>query len=210
LTLSIDYEKIQKNEVIMMEDDAFERLKEFMDNLPAGTVAQEMRGELIPLLMECWHRFSGSDEGSMAAYKLERLEYLYWDPPLITFIIERHGGMAMGSSRAELQGWEVNLNNRVAKYWKEGYRQIFPRNPPLDVKPIADELSRLIIAGERDDRLQWSTTGRVKILSGKIILSFQTPKQTIEGRRKRLIKALEKRLNPRGWKRHRAWWEKAN
>jgi hypothetical protein len=113
----------------------------------------------------------------------------------------------MGSSRAEIQGWEVNLDNRVAKCWKEGYRQISPRDAPLDLKPIADELSRLIVDRKQDDRLQWSADGRVRILSAKFIPS-SSPKQVIEGRRKRLIKALEERLAPQGWKRHRSWWGK--
>jgi hypothetical protein len=98
-----------------MEDDAFERLKKFMDKIPAGNVTQEMQRELILLLAECWHIFKGSDEGSMVAYKLERMEDPFWQPPKLRFFIERHGGMVMRSSGAEIQGWEVVLDNRVAR-----------------------------------------------------------------------------------------------
>lgn len=207
-TLGVYYDRIQGNKVSTMEDDTFERLKIFMAKLPVGFVTPEMQDELTLHLMECWHMFSGSDEDAMAAYKLKRMENPSWNPPILDFDIERHGATAMGSTKAEIQGWQVDFNMRAAKSEKMGYRQIYPRDAALDVKPIADELSRLVVTGARDDRLQWSAAGCVRILSGKIIPSVLSPKQTVEGRRNRLVKALEERLTLQGWERRGSWWKK--
>jgi len=75
----------------------------------------------------------------------------------------------------------------------------------FDVKPIADELSKLIISGSRDERLQWSSDGRVRILTGKILPA--SVKQTLEGRRRRFLRAMEERLGPHGWSRRSSWWQ---
>jgi len=83
---------------------------------------------------------------------------------------------------------------------------ISPREAKLDVNPIADEIAKLIISGSQDDRLQWSTTGRVRILTGIFINADN--KRTLEGRRKRFLKAMEERLAPHGWSRRGTWWKR--
>jgi hypothetical protein len=40
---------------------------------------------------------------------LNRMEKPIWNPPILTFRIERHGAAALGSSRAEVQEWTVDL-----------------------------------------------------------------------------------------------------
>ena len=77
----------------------------------------------------------------------------------------------------------------------------------VDVKPLADEIAMLIISGDDDERLQRLADGRVQILAGRIFPPGSTVKQTVEGRRKRLNKALEERLSPHGWLRTRSWWQ---
>ena len=111
----------------------------------------------------------------------------------------------------EFKNWRMKLVeigeevlHEMEQHGAAGYRQVCPREAPMDVNPIADELAKLIINGGKDERLQWSANGHVRVLTGKIILaSF---KQTLEGRRKRFMAALEQRLVPHGWTRRGSWW----
>ena len=58
--------------------------------------------KLERLLSEVWDDLGGSDCG-MAGHKLiGRMEHVEWNPPVLTFTIERHGGTVLGSTRAEL------------------------------------------------------------------------------------------------------------
>ena len=147
--------------------------------------------------------------GDIDAYKLERMENPCWDPPNLSFTIERHGGMARGSTRAEIQHWNVDIERREVECQEIGYRQVIDRQAPVDVKPIADELSKLIMSSSSDERLKWSADGRVQVLSGKIFPADKASKQTVVGRRKRLLKALEELLAPHSWQRRGSWWEHA-
>ena len=144
----------------------------------------------------------------MEAYKLQRMEDPWWKPPILTFTIVRHGGTSLGSTRVELQEWDVYFDRLVAECQIIGYRQLYPRQAPLDVKPIADELVKLILSGSRDERFQWSADGRLRIRTGRILSSGSIPQRTLEGRRKHFNKALEERLAPYGWQRQGSWWEK--
>ena len=116
-----------------------------------------------------------------------------------SFRIERHGGTVKGSSRAELQRWTSNLDTQRATVVKNGYRSVRPMQPRLDVAPLADEISRLIVEHKKDLRLKWSNENEVKILIGKIIPEDSAVKQTVAGRRKRFRKCLKERLAPHGW-----------
>ena len=78
------------------------------------------------------------------------MEYVEWNPPKLGFIIEKHGGTVMGSSRAELQDWSIDVEGKIAYCSVSGYRQIYPRNPPFNVNPIADEIRDLILNREQD------------------------------------------------------------
>lgn len=158
-----------------MEETEYQRLREFLAKLSPGQVPSEMQPELVQLVEDCWDMFSGSREKGMEAYKLQRMEDPEWYPPTLAFAIERHRGMTYGSSRAELQTWYMDIDRKMAECTATGYRQTYPRAPSVDVKAIADELLELITKGSRDERLQWSDSGRVRVLSGKI---FQrTPHQ---------------------------------
>ena len=60
----------------------------------------------------------------MAGHKLiGRMENVEWHPPILTFLIERHGGTVLGSARAELQRWTVDLDRRTATCERVGHRQ---------------------------------------------------------------------------------------
>lgn len=191
-----------------MEEARFQRLRQFLTELSPGPVPAETEPELVQLLEDCWGMFSGSTEEAMEAYKLSRMEEPEWNTPVLAFITTRHGGTALGSTRAEKQCWYVDLDRLEAERQVIGYRQLYPRQAPSYVEPIADELAKLIISGSQDERLQWSSAGRLQIHTGKILLSDISPKRTLEGRRKRFNKALEERLTPYGWRRYGSWWER--
>lgn len=71
----------------------------------------------------------------MEAYKLlGRMEQVRWEPPVLSFIVERHGETVNGSTRAELQHWEVAVENRTARIVKTGQRQLKPMAPDRQVE----------------------------------------------------------------------------
>jgi hypothetical protein len=172
-------------------------LREYLGRLPSGPV--DNPGDLVPLLAEIWHLFTGSDAEAMEPRKLARMERVRWDPPVLEFVVERHGGTARGSSRAALQGWSVDLERMTASCAKVGSRQCRPMQPALKVEPIADELVRLVIAGRQDPRLRWRPDGTVRVWVTKILPAGSAAKETLAGRRKRLRVALVERLATDGW-----------
>ncbi len=48
--------------------------------------------------------------------------------------------MQFGSSRAELQYWNINLDEGTALCGQGGYRQIIPQDPTWKAEPVAEEL----------------------------------------------------------------------
>jgi len=115
-----------------------EHLLTYLKQTPEGEIADT--AELEELLAGCWEKFDG-DYGGMEPHKLlGRMENVLWRPPILEFVIERHGGTVMGSSRAELQYWAVDLEHKSVTTYVEGYQQISPRAAPLDVKSIAEEI----------------------------------------------------------------------
>lgn len=191
-----------------MEDICLQRFRQFMVNIPNGDVSADNRSELVGLLANCWDRFTGSDMERMRANKLARMEDIAWHSPSLSFSIERHGGTVLGSTRATLQRWVVDLDQGVAECHVEGYRQIYPRSASVDVEPIADELVKLIVKGKQDERLQWTKGGNLRVLSGRIFPDSSAPRETLEGRRGRLGGAISKRLLPLGWQSNCGWWSR--
>lgn len=133
----------------------------------------------------------------MEAYKLGRAEDLAWSDPILTFAIERHGGMAHGSTRAELQIWRVDLDAGTAEVTGGRYRQLHPTAPRLDVRPIAEEIVALVESNADDPRIRRKGTEVHPVLSK--FLPPGGPKQTREGRMKRLRAALEPLMREKGW-----------
>jgi hypothetical protein len=69
---------------------------------------------LADFLAAAWEQLNGFDAEGMAAEKLDRIEQVEWNPPRLTFVIERHGGTVMGSTRAELHGWSIDIDRGTA------------------------------------------------------------------------------------------------
>ena len=131
----------------------------------------------------------------MAHYKLDRMENVRWDPPTLAFEVERHGAAAMGSTRAERQQWTLDMDTLTAQHGSVGRRQIRPSQRRLDVRPLAEEVSQLIIQRSEDLRLRWNDDGSVRVLVGEILPKDSAVKQALRGRRKRFWAQLDELLD---------------
>jgi hypothetical protein len=111
----------------------------------------------------------------------------------------------------DLEGWLDDSNEELIKIWSsrkehsvsrsrdEEERRTRPRQPALDVKPLAREVADLIENRISNERLKWRK-GEARVQIGKIIPSEHQPKETLTGRRRRFRKALSEELEPRGWR----------
>ena len=174
------------------------RLIGFLETIPQGPITDTT--ELEPLLAACWPELHGDHSGMEGRKLLGRMEDVAWNPPLLSFTIERHGGTVQGSTRAELQRWTVDVDHGTATCKSGGLRQLHRRQPSLDVDAVAVEIAALIVDRQQDDRLRWDGDGLVRVLIGKVIPSGSAVKQTLEGRRRRLRAALQVILAAKGWK----------
>jgi hypothetical protein len=94
----------------------------------------------------------------------------------------------------------LNIDQHTAVYNKIGYRQIYPRQSPIDVNSLAQKILPLVIERKDDEKLKWYPgKNKVRILIGKIIPDDSAVEATLIGRRKRFRKALKKLLDEEGW-----------
>ena len=182
----------------------FAALRRYLDALGPGPI--EDADALLEFLEPVWPSLAGADAGKMETWKLDRIEEAEWWPPLLSFVIERHGSLALGATRAELTEWVVDLELRSASVAKGRHRQLRAMAPRLKVEPIAAELVRLIVDGHDDRRLSWSIDRtRVRVLISEIVPS-NGYRQTVAGRRKRLAVSLGPSLAEAGWSPGLAAW----
>ena len=169
---------------------------------PPGPLPETTQRELETSLSSCWGLLDGSSAGGMEGYKLRgRTEEMAWNPSMLRFQIERHGAVVNGSARAELQGWEIDLQRRTATLVSSGRRQNRPTAARVDLSAIAAEIASIVNQG-RDDARIVRRDMTVRILTGDIIPS--TNSQTTAGRRRRFSLGLERLVRPQGWRRKRA------
>lgn len=128
-----------------------------------------------------------------------RMEQVVWEPPVLSFAIERQGATVKGSSRATLQEWTVDLDKMTVRCAEGRYRQVHARQPRLDVQQLAEEVANLIVQHQQDERLRWYEDGRVRVLVGKVLPDGSAVAQTLAGRRKGFRAALRERLAVEGW-----------
>lgn len=157
------------------------------------------RAGLVARLIPVWPDLEGANDWAMEPRKLSRMENPEWLPPVLTFVVERHGGTENGSSRADLRTWTVNLDAATAISATTGRRQLRPQAARLDVGPIVDEVMRLVVDGLDDPRLKWSADhGTVRIAVGQFIPATGS-QQTVAGRRKRFGAKLRSAMAEAGW-----------
>jgi hypothetical protein len=171
------------------------KLKRLLRNVLPGPIEN---AEVEGLLIDCWGLLGGSTQESTTAEKLwGRIENLRWEPPHILFQIERHGGTVMGSSRAEIHDWAVNLDTEEAHCSTGRYRQLHPPDRALNVGPLVERVVEAMRLGKACPDLKWLTADTVRINIGHVIpATFQ---KTTEGRRRRFKQKLEPRLAQLGW-----------
>ena len=168
-----------------------EALRVFLRALPVGPVED---AGLVDVLAAAWD-WLDRDDRSMEAFKLDRLEAPRWDGSVLTFSVERHGGTVLGSTRAEVQHWEIDPGAASARLTGRTHRQLYAMAPRLDVRPLATEVAALILAGAEDDRLKWSADRSVATVRiGKVIPAESAARQTVTGRHRRFRAALDHEL----------------
>ena len=159
-------------------------------------------------LRQAWDYLEGGSDGGMEAYKLHlRTRNMTWDPPILSFDIERHGAIvAGGSGYAEIQTWDVDIDKGTASIVNTRNRRVLPMQPRFDTEALAKELAEVITSHREDPRIRWSKDGtRVQVRFGAALPAAS--QQTSEGRRKRLNKTLSERLESLRWTRRAGgWW----
>jgi hypothetical protein len=174
-------------------------LRSYLATIPPGPIADTTT--LERLLAACWDQFTG-DDGGMESYKLlNRMEGVAWTPPKVTFAIERHGGTVLGSSRAEMQHWEVDLATKTAILAGTGHRQLYPMDERIYIKPLVDRILAAIRSGSENELVSRHDDGRVFLNTTRIFPKGSAVKMTLEGRRKRLRGAVAGVLLKEGWER---------
>lgn len=180
-----------------------QQLLKYLGSINQGELSEP--AELESPLAACWHQFRGTDAAAMGGYKLlGRIEEACWMQPILRLVIERHGGAALGSTRAELQEWMLNINERTATCQIVGHRQVQPKQANLDVGPLAEQITELISNQKPDHRLRWKADGTVQVLIVNILPANSALKQTLEGRRRMFRKKLGGLLNGKGWQQLKA------
>lgn len=183
-----------------MLEISFAQLRQYLNSIPSGAAPDV--GEVERLLVRAWDAFHfEGDETGMAGHKLRgRMEDVRWNPPFLSFSIERHGATVLGSTRAELHDWRINVEQvRAAVVVRQSFRQVSRPRPPLYVEGMVDEVASLIVAGKHDQRLRWREDGSVQVLIGKLLPKHSAVRETLAGRRKRFARALRERLAACGW-----------
>jgi hypothetical protein len=181
-----------------------EKLRElvsFLTGLPPGDVSDTKALEAI--LARCWHCLTGGEIGGMAGDTLVgRMEQVSWQPPVLSFVIERHGAPALGSTRAELQYWEVDLEKQIAMLTGTCLRQTRPPQRSIrraQMESLAEQIASLLEDRMDDDRVKWNADGTVHVLVSRVFPRHSAVKATLEGRRHRFAEILETVLATRGW-----------
>ena len=111
-----------------MEREAIESLRKHLEGKSPGPIGDTK--ELVSLLGLAWAEFDGFDAEGMDSRKLRRMEDPNWDPPRLTFTIERHGAIVVGgSSRTGLQMWSVDLESATCAWWTPAVGRYARRHP---------------------------------------------------------------------------------
>jgi hypothetical protein len=188
-----------------MKESTLQTLLNELKDTPPGPIDATAYDKIINLLAACWGGLKGANDTSMEPWKLDRAEDLSWNPPCLTFTVERHGATMLGSSRAELQTWSVDLQLGAARCWSGRYRQLSPTASRLDVKPIAARVREAVQQGPaascalvKDGIVVWNGNNQLSIKHGALIPGGGY-EQTVAGRRRRFRNELERLMKDIGW-----------
>lgn len=153
-------------------------------------------------LSECWTQLEGSSQERTTPQKLSRrTENMNWCPPILTFMIERHGGTVNGSTRADLHTWQINLESMTARIVRSSSRQIEPTLSPLDVKPLIERIIQAVASNTDADGIRWAQGRKQVNIKASHFIPDNCCAQTLAGRRKRFRTCLDERMKNLGWNR---------
>lgn len=184
-------------------NEATRDLREFLDSMGEGCV-EEQRSEVLSRLDNCWDQISGSKAERTSSDKLHRAEDLQWKKPILSFVLERHGKIRYGSSRASEHRWSVDVDAGTASVDTSSDRNLVPNAPKFtkeQASEIAKEVAEQIISGAKDGRFRIKGNGHA-VVTLKACLGNLAGRneQTASGRRKRMKTALIEQMAQRGWK----------
>lgn len=167
---------------------------------PDMPIEGSVKNTILGLLGECWESLSGSSDQHTKFDKIYRAENLTWEPPILSFVLERHGSTVNGSSRAELHYWKVNVSNGSADIAKIGRRQLTPMDKRMNIDAVAQETAKLIQSKADHESLKWIESGvHVVVQIGMVIPT--TNQQTTASRRSRYRYRLNSIMRSLGWTR---------
>lgn len=193
-----------------MGDDLAD-LRQILTTVAPGPVSNTDFDRVVNALRWCWDSLSGAREAAMAEHKIDRAEDLRWAPPVLTFEIERHGGTVLGSTRAEIQRWDIDIEAGTATFDDTGYRQIRPTSKRWYPKDDAVKISAAILEDRSEPFLAWrSDRSAVRVLTREVLPDPGGPKETRAGRTRRLYAALAEHLEPHGWHRVGQSWRRTD
>lgn len=179
--------------------NAWKRLVEWLEDRENGAIEGEDLMELLSLLQEAWPEIEGADEEKTEAWKLSRAEDVTWQSPELGFTLERHGATVLGSSRAQLHTWAVNIETKRAGHEVTGYRQLRPRSKRWDPEPDVSRLVEAVLRGQDDPNIRWGSGKQDFRVVGVGKLVPGTAKETITDRRRRFRVLMQERLKDAGW-----------
>jgi hypothetical protein len=178
---------------------ALHKLASTLTASPVGPISDE--GTVRSLLYDAWDDLLISNHGGFNKDKhIYRAVNLTWNPPYLTFDVERHGGFVQGSSRADIQSWSVDIQANSATNTSSRSKQMRPASPRMDMAPIVARVGVLVSEHSDDPWITWldEEKSRCKVNITQIIPDHG-PSETVRERRRRLNRDLEKVLGAAGW-----------
>lgn len=186
-----------------------EEFRAYLSSRPSGPVPVADLDAVASALWPVWNELADPDELRRTAMwdrKLWRIERATWEPPVLSFDVERHGGLMAGGTRAEVQTWEVDVARGRAWLATERSRQIRPMAARVKVGPLVDEVVALVSSSADDERLAWSAD-RLKVrvnlrAIAPLVVGYAS---TTAGRQERFSALLQERMAEISWERDRGF-----
>jgi len=176
-----------------------QELRNFLASLPPGSIAAPSHLERI-LASSC-HDFEYSNQENMKAGELKNreIEEVEWEPPILSFTIERYRVTLLGSATSERHRWEVNVVTKEAFCNKTGSGRTNPNQPPINVEPIVEEVVRLIKNHQKTEWLKWQDDGSVHVVMGKVFPVSTNLNKHLSRQRERFRAKVAESLTTAGW-----------
>jgi hypothetical protein len=178
-------------------------LRQCLGNLSPGKIipGQPESHRIMEAVRDAWSFLEGADIEKTYAHKLSRAEEVIWEPPCLTFRLERHGALVLGSGRAEMHCWTINMEELTASMVPCGYRHPYPNDRSMTQKgmtAIAEEIGNQIVKGINSSFIEWLEPDQWVMVHIAEVIPV-TNKATTQARRKRFRLVLENHMKGRGW-----------